>query len=202
MATVALLLGMGISGYARYTTVIANMTSQDTVILGQPGGHASQADPVASVFVSLGINLIVWLVGLFVSYMAHDQHFDLMSADLERKRLTGAFEKKRRPYEKQIKLVELEKEEKIQGLHNATRAAETATEDQRQKLAGVDQIEDKHYGKLANLLQPLVDNYQTCLCSALIAKRHRILIGANTLSGEEYAQMSLKLNSKILREII
>lgn len=71
LATLGLFGLITVTGWMRYQSLMSVIQSQSTAnIIGTQ--YSVQIDPEREVIISLGANALAWLVGVFISYFAHD----------------------------------------------------------------------------------------------------------------------------------
>ena len=71
LATIGLVALITVTGWMRYQSLMSVIQSQSSAnIVGTQ--FSAQIDPEREVIISLGANLLAWLVGVFISYFAHD----------------------------------------------------------------------------------------------------------------------------------
>jgi hypothetical protein len=71
LATIGLIALITVTGWMRYQSLMSVIQSQSSAnIVGTQ--FSTQINPEREVIISLGANLLAWLVGVFISYFAHD----------------------------------------------------------------------------------------------------------------------------------
>lgn len=200
LATLGLVTAVVVAGWARYSLAMHNIASSGPMITTTEG--APSVNPLTDVYFSLGINMIVWLIGLVISFMAHDEDYELMHAEWERWWCTRRFNRIHRPWEKRIQLAKAQGTKEIDQLRAATGLATESTRDQRNWLEQVDKLEESVYRTLAARLQPAVETYRIKLGNELGLKGHGITVGAKTLTGEQYKHLEITLDAAQLRKLL
>jgi hypothetical protein len=71
-------------------------------------------------FVWVGINLIVWLIGLVVSFKSHDENHEIMSAWHEQWWRNKKFNRVHKPWQKRIEIIRAQAARDIDRLNAAT----------------------------------------------------------------------------------
>lgn len=200
LATLGLITAVVVAGWARYSLAIHNIVSTGPTIQTTEGGNL--VNPLTDVYFSLGINMIVWLVGLVISFMGHDEDYELMHAEWERWWRTRRFNHIHRPWEKRIQLAKAQGTKEIDQLRAATSLATTSTKAQRNMLEQVEKLEDSVYRTLANNLQPAIESYRINLGNNLALKGHSIVVAGKDLSGEQYKHLELSMDAASLRKLL
>lgn len=198
--TAMLLIAITVAGWARYSLAMHSISTQGPVIQSEFSG--GQQSPLSDVYFSLGINVIVWLIGLVVSYLSHDENHELMEAELERYRRTRRFNRLHRPWEERIKLAKAKATRELEQLKAATAMAVGAIKAQRDMYEQVEKREEDIYRSLAGDLQPLLNVYQITLGRELEARGHNIVVNGNALTGRQYQQLGLDLSPQLLRKLL
>ncbi len=201
IATLGLLVAIVVAGWARYSLAMHNIGAGGPVI--DIGGDVPSAiNPMTDVYFSMGINMIVWLVGLVVAFMAHDENHELMRAELEQWRRTRQFNRRHRPWQTQIQRVKAQGTKEIDQLRAATSLATVSIREQRDMLEQVEKHEDAIYRGLASHLQPAVESYRIRLGTSLNEEGHKIMVGGKAFTGPEYKQLDINLDATSLRSIL
>ena len=203
LATVALLAAIAVAGWARYSFAIHDAVSNGPTI-PVPGEDAGSGhtNPATDVLVSLGVNLIVWLIGLVISFMAHDENHKLMRASLERWNCTRRFNKAHKPWQGRIKLVKEQAALELNQLIAATRLATSATQAQRDMLVQVESRERDFFSGLANRLGPSLHHYQITLAEAAKRAGTSIQVGGSALGAEQYQRITIAIDAQLIRNVL
>lgn len=198
LATIALILAVGVAGWARYTSVLNSMSAVNGPNIGDTGS-ADVVSPLTSVYVSLGINLIVWLVGLIVSFMSHDEDDELMKAYSERRRRVNEFDRKNKQWKTAIQLQRAQAAKKIDELRRSIEASSTRSRDQRTKLEQVEVRQHAMYQQVATYLMPIANHYKSALVDAVRQKNAGILVGESPMSPSEYGGLEIPVDANLVR---
>jgi hypothetical protein len=99
LATLGLFGLITVTGWMRYQSLMSVIQSQSTAnIIGTQ--YSAQIDPEREVIISLGANILAWLVGVFISYFAHDSDpvyvytaVDFLKAERKYKKRRAEFDK-------------------------------------------------------------------------------------------------------------
>jgi hypothetical protein len=201
LATLGLIVAIVVAGWARYSLAMHNIGAGGPVI--DVGGDVPNAiNPMTDVYFSMGINMIVWLVGLVVAFMAHDENHELMGAELAQRWRTRQFIRRHKPLEKKIQLIKAQGTREIEQLRAATGLATVVIQQQRDMLEQVERHEDAIYRDLASYLQPAVDSYRICLGAGVDEAAHQIVVGGKALTGPEYKQLDINLDATLVRAML
>jgi hypothetical protein len=199
-ATLLLLVVLGVAGWARYSLAMQGVVATGPTL--PTDQVAAPPNPTVDVLVSLGFNLLVWLIGLIIAFFAHDENHELMDAEHERWKRTRAFNRLHRPWEKSITLAKARATRELDQLRAATTLAFNATKPQRDMLEQVDKRAEVVYRYLATHLQSCADLYRISLGKGLLERKHSVLIDGHTVSAQDYLQRSVELHSALFREIV
>jgi len=201
LMTFLLLVAVTVAGWARYSLALHSLGAQGPVIQID-GLVLKQINPLTDVYFSLGVNLIVWLIGLAVAFVSHDENHELMSAEHDKWRKDRRFNKAHSPWEKLIKVEKAKASLHLSQLRAATKLAIESTKPQRDLIEQINNFEERVvYGHLANQLQSVVDLYRMALGGALAREGNCILVGENKMTGPQFAQHSIRLTSTMLRQL-
>jgi hypothetical protein len=199
-ATLLLLVVLGVAGWARYSLAMQGVVATGPTL--PTDQVASPPNPTVDVLVSLGFNLLVWLIGLVIAFFAHDENHELMDAEHEQWKRTRIFNRLHRPWEKRITLAKAIATRELEQLRAATTLAFNATKAQRDMLEQVDKHAEVVYRYLATHLQSYADLYRISLGKALIEKQHAVLLDGQTVSAKDYLQRAIDLHPALFREIV
>jgi hypothetical protein len=199
-ATVILLVVIGVAGWARYSLATHSSAPQGPMIpLDQ---LPNQPSPTTDVLVSLGFNLLVWLIGLAVAFFAHDENHELMRADLEQYRKRRIFNALHRPWEKRIALAKAQATHELNQLRAATDLAIDSTKAQRDMLEQVDKHEELVYRHIANQIQAVVDLYRIALGRQLASQGNTINLVGQNWTGQQYQQNPITVDARSMRALL
>lgn len=199
-ATALLLVVIGVAGWARYSFALHGLSTQGPVI--QTDQVVAQSSPISDVLVSLGFNLLIWLVGLVIAFLAHDESHELQEADLDRWRKTREFNRLHRPWEKRIQLGKALATRELGQLSAATSLALAATKPQRDMLEQVGKREEFIYRAIASQIQPLADLYRMALGNNLNERGHFIYVGGQRYTGQQYKQLPVNIDARLLQKLL
>lgn len=200
IATSLLLLAVVVAGWARHSLAMSSIASQGPVINSEFA--PTDVNPMTDVYFSLGINLIVWLIGVVVAFISHDEDYELMSAERERRIKTKLFMREHKPWEARIATIRAKAANELKQLGAATALAITSTKNHRDMLADVERRKESLYGALASRAQPVVELYRLALINELSAKGHGVIIEGKPHSPIQYRQRALALDADLLRDIL
>lgn len=201
LATTGLVVAVVVAGWARYSLAMHSIGAQGPAIKVE-GVGLDQPSPMTDVNFSLGINMIVWLIGLVIAFMSHDENHELMSAWFARWRRTRQFNRIHKPWEKKIKTVKAQAARELDQLRVATDLAKVAAKEQRDMFDQVLRREEVIYQVLANHLQGAVDLYRIALGTALRDKGHQIVVGGQECTGQQYQNVVINLDAVLLHTIL
>jgi hypothetical protein len=121
MSTGALIIVLGFTGWARWAAAMDTLGSQGQAsALGNIG--IVQVDPLRDVMISLIANLGAWMVGVIISYLAHDPDPDYMAATKQFRVARRAWNRARAAHSVRLKHIEAKHAKIIQ---EKTKTAET-----------------------------------------------------------------------------
>jgi hypothetical protein len=121
LSTVALIIVLGFTGWARWAAALDMLGNQGQAsALGDIG--IVQVNPMRDVMISLIANLGAWMVGVIISYIAHDPDPDYMAATKQFRAARRAWNKARAAHSVRLKHIEAKHAKTIQ---EKTKAAET-----------------------------------------------------------------------------
>lgn len=201
IATTGLIFAVVVAGWARYSLAMHNIGAQGPTIKIE-GVGLDQPGPMTDVYFSLGINMIVWLIGLVIAFMSHDENHKLMEAWFARWRRTRQFNRIHKPWEKRIQTVKAQGARELDQLRAATDLAKVAAKEQRDMLDQVLRRDDAIYQVLANHLQGTVNLYRIALGTALKDNGNQIVIDGQVCTGQQYQNVAINLDAALLRSII
>jgi hypothetical protein len=99
LATIGLVALITITGWMRYQSLMSVIQSQSSAnIIGTH--YSMQIDPEREVIVSLGANFLAWLVGVFISYFAHDPDPIYVQTAVDFQKLQRQYAKKKAAFDR------------------------------------------------------------------------------------------------------
>lgn len=194
MSTVALAIVLAFTGWARWAAAIDLLGSQSQAsALGSIG--VVEVDPLRDVLVSLIANLGAWMVGVIISYLAHDPDPDYMSATKQYRLASKAFERAGRSETVRRKYIEARAAKTIE---EKTRAAETRQKAVTHEMDMLKQVTSRGEAVQRELEQVTtrnVETYRDALVRVALARQGQVQIvrtGTNTpFSPFDYKQMRI-----------
>lgn len=195
LSTSALAVVLGFTGWARYMLAAASLgVDSQTSALGSSG---ISENPVEEVAISLIANLGAWLLGIFISYYAHDHDPSYMAA-------TAQFWHRREPYNRARDKLLLERQHIearcAKAIENRTAEAETRSAIVVRELDMLKQVRRRDAAiqhELRNISHQNVNLYRDVLVQVVVAGKGRAQIvksGTNTpFSPFEYKAMNIPM---------
>jgi hypothetical protein len=194
MSTTGLVIVLLFTGWARWAAAIDLIGSQSqTSALGSIG--VVQVDPSRDVLVSLIANLGAWMVGVIISYLAHDPDPEYMAA-------TKQFRAARKDYERARDAQRVRREHIVaraaKTIEEKTRAAETRQKAVTHEMDMLKQVTSRGEAVQLELEQVTtrnVETYRDALVRVALARQGQVQIvraGTNTtFSPFDYKQMRI-----------
>ena len=194
MATGALTIVLAFTGWARWAAAIDTMGSQgQESALGSIG--VVQVDPLRDVLVSLIANLGAWMVGVIISYLAHDPDPDYMEATKQFRIARKAWNRARAAHSVRLKHIEARAAKVID---EKTRAAQTRQKSVTHELDMLKQVTSRSEAVQRELEQVTtrnVETYRDALVRIALARQGQVQIvraGSNTpFSPFDYKSMRI-----------
>ena len=126
LATLGLIGLITVTGWMRYQSLMTVIQSQSTAnIIGTQ--YSVQIDPQREVIISLGANALAWLVGVFISYFAHDADPTYVHTAIDFFKAERKYLKKRAEFEKVQNRIKHNYSEKIEEEKIRLQKFETST---------------------------------------------------------------------------
>ncbi len=126
LATLGLVGLITVTGWMRYQSLMSVVQSQNTAnIIGTQ--YSVQIDPQREVIISLGANALAWLVGVFISYFAHDADPVYVHTAVDFLKAERKYQKKRAEFEKIANQIKHNYAEKIEEEKHRLQKFETST---------------------------------------------------------------------------
>ncbi len=172
------------AGGSRYSAALNALTNEmQPNILGPDVVVA--IDPLRDVMISLLANLGAWLLGVFISYVSHDNDPVYMDASLQRRRNQRAYHRARRNCERQIETLEAQFQKKISETTTAAQTRARAVETERALFARMKTHESAVMAALRGVLGANIETYRELLAKAVLLQKGTVLIVRNTGNGAE-----------------
>jgi hypothetical protein len=126
LATLGLFGLITVTGWMRYQSLISVIQSQSTAnIVGTQ--YSVQVNPEREVIISLGANALAWLVGVFISYFAHDADPTYVHTAVDFLKAERKYKKKRAEFDKVANQIKHEYASKIEEEKHRLQKFETST---------------------------------------------------------------------------
>lgn len=126
LATIGLFGLITVTGWMRYQSLMSVIQSQNTAnIIGTQ--YSVQVNPEREVIISLGANALAWLVGVFISYFAHDSDPTYVYTAVDFFKAERKYKKKRAEYDKIANQIKHEYAAKIEEEKHRLQKFETST---------------------------------------------------------------------------
>jgi hypothetical protein len=126
LATFGLVGLITVTGWMRYQSLMSVIQSQSTAnIIGTQ--YSVQIDPEREVIISLGANALAWLVGVFISYFAHDADPTYVHTAIDFLKAERKYKSKRAEFEKIANQIKHQYAEKIEEEKNRLQKFETSS---------------------------------------------------------------------------
>jgi hypothetical protein len=183
MSTAALAIVLAFTGWARWAAAIDMLGSQ-----AQPSALGSigvvQVNPLRDVLVSLIANLGAWMVGVIISYLAHDPDPDYMSATRQFLIARKTWNRARAAHSVRLKHIEARAAKAIE---EKTKAAETRQKAVTREMDMLKQVMSRGEAVQRELEQVMtrnVETYRDALVRLALARQGKVQLvraGTNTL---------------------
>lgn len=173
MSTTALVIVLAFTGWARWAAAIDMMESQGQAsALGNIG--VVQVNPLRDVLVSLIANLGAWMVGVIISYIAHDPDPDYMSATRQFRIARKAWNRARAAHATRLQHIEA-RAAKI--IDEKTKAAETRQKAVTREIDMFNQVKsraDAVQHELEQVTTRNIEIYRDALVKVALAKHDQV----------------------------
>jgi hypothetical protein len=194
MSTAGLVIVLAFTGWARWAAAIDMMVDQSQAsALGSIG--IVQVDPLRDVLVSLIANIGAWLVGVIISYLAHDPDPEYMAATRQFRAARKAYDRARDAQQVRREHIEARAAKTIE---EKTRAAETRQRAVTHEMDMLKQVMSRGEAVQRELEQVTgrnVETYRDALVRVTLARQGQVQIvraGTNTpFSPFDYKQMKI-----------
>jgi hypothetical protein len=172
LSTCALLIVLAAAGCSRYAAALQIVTTQAHHSLLNNVG-VTDVNPVRDVLISLLANVAAWIVGVFLSYIAHDENPDYASSTRQWNKAHAAWAAKRKQFEQEIRHVEAKFTKTINDRRTAakTRAASVETELNMRKQVQVH--EQALNTELEQVMRANIATYRVALTRVLVGNTGR-----------------------------
>lgn len=193
------LIAAGGSRYAAALNALASETQPN--ILGPD--VVTAVNPLRDVLISLLANLGAWLLGVFISYLAHDNDPDYMDASLQHRRAEAAYLHARKNADRLIATLEAQFQKKINETTVAAQTKARAVETERALLAQMQTHESAVVAALRGVLGANIETYRDMLAKAVLAQKGAVSIvrtatsGAQPFTPFEFKALKLPLNDLV-----
>jgi hypothetical protein len=125
LATAGLIGLITVTGWMRFQSLESVIQSQSGAnIIGTQ--YTVQIDPEREVIISLGANALAWLVGVFISYFAHDPDPTYVHTAVDFLKAEKKFKKKKAEFDKEANRIRHNYKEKIEEENRRQRKFETS----------------------------------------------------------------------------
>ncbi len=172
LSTSALLIVLAAAGCSRYAAALQILVTQSHHSL-LSGVGATDVNPLRDVLISLLANVAAWVVGVFLSYNAHDDDPDYMKATkqwLDAHALWSADQKK---YEAEVRHIEAKFTKTLNDKRTAARMRTASVEAELGMLKQVNAQEAAILTEIEQAMRSNIATYREALTRALLASSGR-----------------------------
>lgn len=173
MSTGALAIVLAFTGWARWAAAVDNIVSQaQDSILGPVG--VVQVNPSRDVFISLIANIGAWMVGVIISYFAHDVDDEYMETTGQYNKALKVWNRAEKPYVDRLKQVEAATDKEIVALKQSAETRRASVKAEFDCRAQVDTAQESFMKKLNAALNDNLDTYRAQLVGVVNNSAGRI----------------------------
>ncbi len=170
LSTSALLIVLAAAGCSRYAAALQVLTTQSHHSLLSDVG-VSDVNPMRDVLISLLANVAAWIVGVFLSYIAHDDDPDYAAATRQWTRAHAAWTKLRRKYGDEQRHIEAKFTKAINDRRAAAKSRAASVEAELSMLRQVQSHEAALELEVEQVMRSNIATYREALT--------RVLLGMN-----------------------
>jgi hypothetical protein len=175
MSTSALTIVLAFTGWARWAAAADAVGSQaQASALGSIG--VIQVNPLRDVLVSLIANLGAWMVGVIISYIAHDPDPDYMSATKQFRIARKAWNRARATHTTRLKHIEAKATKTIEEKSKAAETRQKAVTREMDMLKQVTSRGDAVQHELEQVTIRNVETYRDALVRVALARQGEVQI--------------------------
>ena len=202
MSTTALVIVLAFTGWARWAAAIDTLGSQaQESALGSLG--VVQVDPLRDVLVSLIANLGAWMVGVILSYLAHDPDPDYMSATRQFRAARRAWNKARASRQTRMQQIEAKARREFEEKRTSAETRQRAVTREMDMLKQVSARGEAVQHELQQVMTRNVEAYRDALVRIALARSGEVQIvhaGSNTpFSPFDYKSMLIAPHLSLLQ---
>ena len=170
LSSAALLIVLAAAGCSRYAAALQILTTQAHHSLLSNVG-VSDINPMRDVLISLLANVAAWIVGVFISYIAHDDDPDYASATRQWTQAHAAWAALRKRYTEQQRHIEAKFTKTINDRRNAAKTRAASVETELNMLKQVQSHETALTTEIEQVMRSNIATYREALT--------RVLLGSN-----------------------
>jgi hypothetical protein len=167
LSTSALLIVLAAAGCSRYAAALQILITQSHHSLLVNVG-VSDVNPMRDVLISLLANVAAWIVGVFLSYIAHDDDPDYAAATLQWNRAHSAWAAKRKQFEQEMRHVEAKFTKTINDRRTAAKTRAASVETELNMLKQVQAHEQALNTEIEQAMRANIATYRAALTRVLI----------------------------------
>jgi hypothetical protein len=200
LSSSALLIVLAAAGCSRYAAALQILATQAHHSLLSNVG-VSDVSPIRDVLISLLANVAAWIVGVFVSYIAHDDDPDYASATRQWNKAHYAWARERKQFEQEMRHVQAKFTKTINDRRTAAKTRAASVETELNMFKQVEAHEQALNTEIDQAMRTNIAAYRVALTRALIGSGGRaqlVLRPANApLSPFELTAMDLPVASAV-----
>jgi hypothetical protein len=175
MSTGALAIVLAFTGWARWSAAIDALGSQGQAsALGNIG--VVQVNPMRDVLVSLIANLGAWMVGVIISYFAHDTDPEYMDATKQFRKARRRWNKARAAHSVRLKHIEARAAKIIEEKTKAAATRQKAVTREMDMLKQVTRRSEAVQSELEQVTTRNVETYRDALVRIALARQGQVRI--------------------------
>lgn len=187
--------------YTRHDILVANMLDSGGVSLP---GQAQETESVSGVLTQfILLNLIVWIVGIAISYFIHDPRPDYQEAQKDYDKAKAKFHKADTGLQQEVERIGQEFEEKLKRLTNSLNSHQSDIKELNTALERLAAREESIVSQATNSINNMLEKHHAMLVTEFnTTGLQHISIGPDTLNVDDYKKLNVSVDAQFVRRTL
>lgn len=201
VVTVALLVAIYFVTSSRYDVLMENMVQSTGISLA---GMEDDQESITGILIKFALaNILVWFVGLFISYFAHDSRPDYQEAHKKYNEEKAKFYKADNGLQEEIERIGLEFDEELQKLTNSLTSHQKEIKELQVSLGRLIAKEASIIKQAVTSMNSMLEKHHSMLITEFNAKGLQgITIGPDALSIEGFKNRTVTIDAEFVRHTL
>lgn len=199
--TMLLIIALWIVGYNRYDILAEVMfVGGGGALPSLPGQEITQPSVWAELWPFILMNIVVWMLGVGISYLTHDSEPDYQEAHKDYESLKSQFFKVKNGLLTEEKRIDAEYEKKLSGIKNTQKASDAEFQSYENLMQRLMKKEESLIKQASSVVNDSLEQHQMMLIAALRANgAEDTKFGPDLLTMSQFQNRQLRISNEEMR---